>query len=123
MKQPSVPERLLIASDLVAFIEIDGYAHTPQREVALRTPRRTRLSITGRQDAEYALNIGGSGFLAALKLLGAFEITERAQILGGSGMQAVPIRMETNGVLRQGPNDICSLAGFKYARLLADEFE
>src|SRR5262249_5011388 len=52
VEQSTVPERLLIQADMRTFIQVHRNSHAPQRQVALRTPRRAWLAVANRSDAK-----------------------------------------------------------------------
>src|SRR5206468_5413681 len=99
--------------------------HAPlaQRPVALRTPRRTGLSVTRRLRAEDALHVLPPRPLAAVELRDALVPVEVRAVHRRRRLRAVPVGGIADLVLLQRLDDVLALAGLQRARLVADDLE
>ena len=104
VEQSSIPERLLIEPDVIALVEVYRNSELAQRGVGLRSPRVSGLSVAHRLCSEDAFHVGEAGGFAAGELVGAFEEPEFDEVLGGGGMEAVPV-----GVIADGMTESASI--------------
>ena len=123
VQEAAVPEGLLVHSHLVAFIEVDGDAEAAQGGIALRSPGAAGLAVADGLGSEDALDVGNAGAFAALELLRAFEKAQGQEVFGWSGMSAVEVGVEADGVFGEGIDDVLAAAAFEDAGFFADHLE